>query len=434
MSRSVRQFFLFAVCIAVPMLFAASGAAGAIRYAGPSANGPEPCNPDPCSLLTAVNNAVDGDQVIVTAGNYTVSGELLLDRAENVGGQPGTPAPSIELSTKSIRIHNAGAILHDVRIHMQGPAMAYTVTMEAGTIERSYISAGEIAGPCQVEQGAIRDSVCSGGVGLFVFSAEPGSQRTVLRNVTASPLVIGACCGANLTVDAANVIAQSLEPGREDLSVDVNVMASATAVLSHSNYSTVDTSLSAGTNFSYTQPGTNGNQTAEPLFVNAAGGDFHQLAGSPTIDAGVAGPLIGNTDLDGSPRSQPPCIGGGPIPDIGAYEFTPTAACPKPSNRFSFGKLKRNKKKGTAKLTVNVPGAGTLSLSGKGVVAKKSQAVSGAGSVKLLIKAKGKRKRTLARMGKAKLKVKVTFIPTGGDPNTQAKTVKLIKRLSGRRG
>jgi hypothetical protein len=230
------------------------------------------------------------------------------------------------------------------------------------------------------------------------------------------------------------VIAHSLEPGREDLSVDVNVMASATAVLSHSNYSTVDTSLSAGTNFSYTQPGTNGNQTAEPLFVNAAAGDFHQLAGSPTIDAGVAGPLIGNTDLDGSPRSQPPCIGGGPIPDIGAYEFTPTAACPKPSNRFSFGKLKRNKKKGTAKLTVNVPGAGTLSLSGKGVVAKKSQAVSGAGSVKLLIKAKGKRKRTLARMGKAKLKVKVTFIPTGGDPNTQAKTVKLIKRLSGRRG
>jgi hypothetical protein len=315
---------------------------------------------------------------------------------------------------------------------MQGPAMAYTVIMEAGTIERAYISGGEIAGPCQIEQGAVRDSVCTGGIGLFVFAAKPGGHNAVLRNVTATPMVDGACCGANLTLDAANVIAQSLEPGRDDLDIDVNVMSSATIALTHSNYSTVDTTLSAGTNFSYTQPGTNGNQTAEPLFVNAAIGDFHQLAGSPTIDAGLSDPLIGGTDLDGNPRSQPPCVGGSPVPDIGAYETAPTVACPKPSNRFSFGKLKRNKKRGTAKLAVSLPGAGTLSLSGKGVVARAARAISAAGSVNLLVKAKGKRKRTLDRTGKVKVRAKVTFTPTGGDPNTQAKTVKLIKRLRGR--
>jgi hypothetical protein len=180
--------------------------------------------------------------------------------------------------------------------------MAYTVVMQAGTIERAFISAGEIAAPCQVEKGVVRDSACWGG--LNVFAAEPGSHNAVLRNITATPMLIGACCGANLTVDAANVIALGLEPGDQDLDIDVNVMASAAVALSHSNYSTVDTSLSAGTNFSYTQPGTNGNQTAEPLFVNAAAGDFHQLAGSPTIDAGVSDQLIGDTDLDGNPRSS----------------------------------------------------------------------------------------------------------------------------------
>jgi hypothetical protein len=82
---------------------------------------------------------------------------------------------------------------------------------------------------------------------------------------------------------------------------------------------------------------------------------------------------------------------------------------------------------------VRVPGAGTLSLSGKGVVPQprggKARVISGAGTVKLLVKAKGKRKRKLNRTGIVKVKAKVTFTPTGGDPNTRAKTVKLVKRL-----
>src|SRR5262249_45619009 len=150
-------------------------------------------------------------------------------------------------------------------------------------------------------------------------------------------------------------------------------------------------------------------------------------------DAGISDPLIGATDLDGNPRSQPPCTGGGtPVPDIGAYEIAPTLACSKPPNKFAFGKLKRNRKKGTATLAVILPGAGTLSLSGNGVAGQPAQAVSSARTVRLTIKAKGKRKRKLDRMGKVKVTVKVKFTPTGGDPNTQARTVKLIKRSTGR--
>ena len=52
----------------------------------------------------------------------------------------------------------------------------------------------------------------------------------------------------------------------------------------------------------------------------------------------------------------------------------------------------------------------------------------GAGPAQLLIKAKGKKKATLNATGKVKLKPKVTYTPTDGDPSTQSVRVKLIKR------
>jgi hypothetical protein len=108
-----------------------------------------------------------------------------------------------------------------------------------------------------------------------------------------------------------------------------------------------------------------------------------------------------------------------------------------PSNQFSFGSLKRNKRKGTAILAVNVSHPGTLNLSGKGVKSVRttrgsgavaSKAVAAAGTVKLLIRAKGQKKRTLNKTGKVKVKVNVTYTPTGGSPNTRFKRVKLIKK------
>lgn len=111
-----------------------------------------------------------------------------------------------------------------------------------------------------------------------------------------------------------------------------------------------------------------------------------------------------------------------------------------PSNADTLGKVKLNKKNGTATLSVNVPGPGSLSLSGKNVKPQRlgrgataSKTVTAAGTVKLLIRAKGKAKVKLNKTGKAKVKVTVTYTPAPGDapgtPNTQTKTVKLVKKL-----
>jgi hypothetical protein len=122
---------------------------------------------------------------------------------------------------------------------------------------------------------------------------------------------------------------------------------------------------------------------------------------------------------------------------IGSFDVPP-ATCPiaKPSNQFTIDKIKKNKRKGTATMTVTVPNPGVLTLGGSGIkpqrpVAGRIEAASktvGAGTTKLKIKAKGNKKKKLNKKGKVKVTAKVTYTPTGGDPATQTKNVKLKKK------
>ena len=123
----------------------------------------------------------------------------------------------------------------------------------------------------------------------------------------------------------------------------------------------------------------------------------------------------------------------------GTYQVTATATDPAgsstsaggtisilASNDFRLGKLKRNKRRGTATLAVEVPGPGRLVLSGKGVK-RVSKRAPGAGALKLPIKAAGKSARRLTARGKAKLKLKIEFSPEGGPPASQTRTIILKK-------
>jgi hypothetical protein len=110
------------------------------------------------------------------------------------------------------------------------------------------------------------------------------------------------------------------------------------------------------------------------------------------------------------------------------------------SGAFTLGKVEQNRRKGTAKLPVTVPGPGTLTLSGKGVKARTAAgpvaqtSVAAAGTVELTIKPKGKTKGKLLSSHKAKVSANVTFVPSAiaehpaGDRSTQTVKVKLIQR------
>ena len=99
---------------------------------------------------------------------------------------------------------------------------------------------------------------------------------------------------------------------------------------------------------------------------------------------------------------------------------------------YKVGKTTLNKKKGTATVTVEVPGAGTAKLSGKKVAKqKRKRSAATAGKVKLLVKAKGKAKKTLAKKGKVKVKATVGFAPLAGSAASQTVKVTLKKKPSG---
>jgi hypothetical protein len=106
----------------------------------------------------------------------------------------------------------------------------------------------------------------------------------------------------------------------------------------------------------------------------------------------------------------------------------PVVAAPlppaKPSNSFALSRPKLNKRNGSAIMTATIPGPGTVLLTGH-QIKRLTKSVSRAGTVKLAIKPQPSTQRRLGRTGKATITVKVTYTPSGGDANTQAKTLTL---------
>lgn len=121
--------------------------------------------------------------------------------------------------------------------------------------------------------------------------------------------------------------------------------------------------------------------------------------------------------LDGGPEQSPQASGGGVL-DINAVI--------EPANAFAFSGVASSN--GTATVSVKVPNAGALVVTGDGVKrASKSFNAPGV-IVKLKVGAKGRKLRTLKRTGKVKVAAKFTFTPKGGNPKVRYKTLLLERR------
>jgi sugar phosphate isomerase/epimerase len=139
--------------------------------------------------------------------------------------------------------------------------------------------------------------------------------------------------------------------------------------------------------------------------VKAATAEGKTVAESATVTVAPA--------ADPDPDPDPPAPG-------------PAAPGPPQLGRLSLGRLRRDRARGTAKLAVNVPGAGRLALEGKGV-AGRSLDVAAAGEVMVPIKARGPALRRLRRSGRVAVSAELTYTPASGAAQTDAVQVKLVR-------
>ena len=332
----------------------AAPAAAATLFADPAGSGSGTCEPPdpPCTLQRAVEvEAGDGDEVIVNPGTYNEgSNEVTILDAINLHGAAGaSPVIVSNSALEAVEGTLPGIRVANLVIEYSGGGTGVRLTNGASG-ERLYVKSGGTVG-CTMFQGTLNDSVCwSGGAsgnGIFSSVSASTSITTTLRNVTAVAsgtssrgMDFTSAGGLTHVVDAKNVIADGVE---FDIRAQAGASSTTAINLAHSNYVTTDAG-GAGT-ATTTPAGSGTNQTAAPLFANAANGDFHEAAGSPTIDAGTGDSQLGSADIDGEARSQ------GAVPDIGADEFVPTLPPAANGDRFPpdtkilKGPKKRTKKR-----------------------------------------------------------------------------------------
>lgn len=340
------------LCAVIAVLLAAPAGAGAAqRYAAPglTIGDPNVCAQNvPCSIEDALAPAYtnDGDEVILGPGTYTPSTSLGITDAIDVHGTGHPDITRIESSqTFGVAINNAGATLHNVTVdHSVSDNGA--LFLANGVVKNSkLISSGAVT--CVTRNGLLRNSFCLntkiGGAGLWINQGGAGTSTVNLRNVTAIASGSGGSVGVMIYVDTAHIatingIGVIASGALYDVAANDGAGgSSATIQLANSNYE----QTFEGTFSSVTPAGTNGNQTAAPQFVNAAAGDYHQAAGSPTIDAGAVDGSSGTTDFDGDARTL------GSAPDIGADEFVPPAPPAVPDTTAPDTKIVKKPKRKT---------------------------------------------------------------------------------------
>lgn len=311
-----------------------ANAASTVRYAAPAGSGTACTSTSPCSIDEALSSPPTSTQVVMLPGAYgspsaPLTEELIVGGGiVTIGGTAGGAAVLIYSSAAAGAVSVDAGVLHDVTVLASGPTAIGTGP--AGIATRvSALDTAAAGTACDVGS-SMTDSVClaTGAAGVAVLTnssadTDAGTVTTATRNVTAEatgPNGTGLLDSAgtigdgalNLVVDAENDIIHGTSTDVEAVTTSENAIAE--VILRNSDF---DPSRSGGIGLGDSSLDTDGSDIATPAaFVNSAAANFHEAAGSPTIDNGASRPA-GDLDRAGNPRD----LGGGP--DIGAFEFVP---------------------------------------------------------------------------------------------------------------
>jgi hypothetical protein len=169
------------------------------------------------------------------------------------------------------------------------------------------------------------------------------------------------------------------------------------------------------------------------VHFNDDGGFLGRVAAEPNV-AGVgvacqgnvfaveADTLFARVQRFGEPGTPPP-----PCVESPAAEPIKVSLQALPSNRFRFAGLVKNRSNGSAVLYVRVPGPGRVDLRGRGF-RRLARSVARAKRVRLPVKPKIPLKRFLKRHGKGRIRVEVTYTPTGGVARSIEKVIVLRRK------
>jgi len=129
---------------------------------------------------------------------------------------------------------------------------------------------------------------------------------------------------------------------------------------------------------------------------------------------------------DPPPATAPPAPspGAGSRPAATSKGSAPVADPVAIDNSFLIGRPRLDRGKGIARLPVTVPRGGKLSLFG---ARSQDRAVAAAGTVVLLVRPQGAAARKLEKNGSVRLKLTVTFVPSGGTASSEELRLKLRK-------
>jgi hypothetical protein len=352
MGPARRRAWIAGVVAVTASLLAAQSASAVTRYASPGGTATDdvcvtPTAP-PCSIGTAASgpNVIAADEAVIQPGNYSdAAGDLNGDGSNDDGfiqpvaghvhGVFGQPRPVISLELIPSGFPNPyGAFLlgNQTLSHVEivSDVATSNLTLQIGAIADRVVARNgkNSAIVCNHHQGTFRNSVClstgSGSAGVGSSLGTAGTYTINLRNVTAVSTGAGSyglnyffstfgAPGPTYTISVKGTIAQGTQ---HDIRARAGQFSTVNVNVDHSNYDTATAVADPNsTAVSVTPPGVGGpnfNVTDAPLL---APDGYHQLAGSPTINAGQTDGNSGTMDIDGQARQI-----GLPPPDIGADE------------------------------------------------------------------------------------------------------------------
>jgi alpha-tubulin suppressor-like RCC1 family protein len=287
------------------------------------------------SIQTTVDLAAAGDEVVVAAGTYTLTAPIQIAKGITVRSASGAAVTTVDgnNATRCFAVSHADAIVDGFTItHGRdanfggGVAFGDLYSPAAGGLVRNCIiknnDGGQYGGGVWINgAGTLRNCLIvnnqasinyGGGVALW--------KGGVVENCTVS---------GNQAFRGGGLMAISDSNGTTPVIRNTIIYGnSASSEYADANISwswgggTYTNNCASANSSSAPLPGA-GNITSDPLFVNAAAGNYRLQAGSPCIDTGGNLSWTGTAvDLDGQPR-----VSNGTV-DMGAYESVAASAPP----------------------------------------------------------------------------------------------------------